>query len=167
MSIRRFTIGVACAALTVLSAATMPAAAQDPNPLDPIVHRADRYIPKPAGTREQLHFWFGPYVVPAGHDMNRIDVDLPLANGMITQIAPGVRMAETLKEPSHQDHAHPPRALVRRRPGNKEDNSSAATPSGSSATATRRPRPTSSSARTPTRTARSTASSSAPAGRRR
>ena len=122
MSIRRSAIVVACAALTVLGATSVPAFAQDPNPLDPIIHRADRYIPKPAGTREQLHFWFGPYVVPAGHDLNRADIDLPLANGMITQIAPGVRMADTLQEPSHQimhiHHAH----WFAVAPGNKEDN---------------------------------------------
>jgi plastocyanin len=122
LSIRRFTIGVACVALTALGAASAPTFAQDPNPLDPIIHRGDRYIPKPAGTREKLHFWFGPYVVPAGHDLNRVDVDLPLANGMITQIAPGVRMADTLKEPSHQlmhiHHAH----WFAVDPGNQEDN---------------------------------------------
>jgi plastocyanin len=122
LSTRRFAISAACVALCAVGATSAPVSAQDPTPLDPIIHRGDRYIPKPAGTREKLHFWFGPYVVPAGHDLNRVDVDLPLANGMITQIAPGVRMADTLQEPSHQlmhiHHAH----WFAVAPGNKEDN---------------------------------------------
>jgi len=118
VSTRRIAIGIACAAALGVGAA--PANAQ--NPLDPILHRGDRYIPKPAGTREQLKFWFGPYVVPAGHDLNRLDVDLPLGNGMITQIEPALRMADTLKEPVHQilhiHHSH----WFALDPGNPEDN---------------------------------------------
>lgn len=70
----------------------------------------DRYPPQPPGTEKELAFYFGPFHVPAGHDLNRVTFDLPLHNGFYTAIAPDLVDAVTLEEPSHQvahiHHAH-------------------------------------------------------------
>ena len=92
------------------------------SPSDPAVHRGDRYIPKPAGTLEHLKFYFGPYTVGPGQDMNRFDLDLPLRNGYIVSVEPSLRNAATMEEYVHQvahiHHAHWFRADI----GNLEDN---------------------------------------------
>jgi len=107
-------------------AAVMPAGAvaqQDAgDPSEPILHRGDRFAPKPAGTTEDLKFYFGPYVVPPGWDANRFDLDLPLANGHILAVEPSMHRINDMSIPSHQEahihHAH----WFAVDPGNKEDN---------------------------------------------
>src|SRR3954452_257593 len=118
----------ACAATFVLSSSA--AFAQDTGtPADPILYattgpngKLARYVPKPAGTREESHLWFGPYTVPPGQDMNRVDLDLPLRDGFLVSIEPAMRRVVDLSEPSHQEahihHAH----WFALDPGNKEDN---------------------------------------------
>ena len=118
----------ACAATFVLSSSA--AFAQDTGtPADPILYattgpngKLARYVPKPAGTREESHLWFGPYTVPPGQDMNRVDLDLPLRDGFLVSIEPAMRRVSDLSEPSHQEahihHAH----WFALDPGNKEDN---------------------------------------------
>ena len=70
----------------------------------------DRYPPQPPGTQKDLSFYFGPFHVPAGQDLNRITFDLPLHNGFYTAIAPDLIDVATGEEPSHQvahiHHAH-------------------------------------------------------------
>ncbi|MDX6664832.1 MAG: hypothetical protein QOG68_1038 [Solirubrobacteraceae bacterium] len=84
--------------------------------------RGDRYIPKPAGTVENLTFYFGPYLIPPGHDMNRPDLELPLQNGFMLSVKPSLRRFADLSTPTHMQahihHAH----WFRLAPGNKEDN---------------------------------------------
>ena len=122
---------VAIAGLSVIAAiAVVPAVSADDdgdaggsaNPLTPAVERSSRFVPKPAGTKETLKFWFGPYTVPPGHDANRVDVDLPVQNGFIVSIEPGMKRVADLSEPSHQEahihHAH----WFALDPGNQEDN---------------------------------------------
>ena len=91
-------------------------------PTNAIPDLGDRYLPKPAGTKEDLKFYFGPYVVPPGHDANRIDIELPLMTGYIQAIEPAMRRVNDLTEPSHQEahihHAH----WFALDPGNQEDN---------------------------------------------
>jgi polyvinyl alcohol dehydrogenase (cytochrome) len=93
-------------------------------PLKPIKQKSDRYQPKPPGTTERLSFVYGPYVVPPGHDMNRVDLDLPPNDGFMQSVEPGMRRVNDSTEPSHQEahihHAH----WFALRPGNgsKEDN---------------------------------------------
>jgi hypothetical protein len=113
---RRATIGI----LATLLAAALPlfgvtgsaALADDPDidPLEPITGRGDQFVPKPPGTEEDLRFYYGPYVVPPGWDANRVDLTLPVSNGMVVSIEPGMRRAQDGSEPSHQDghihHAH-------------------------------------------------------------
>jgi hypothetical protein len=117
---------LAVAALATLAAAPAASAQNPPpessNPLDGPNGKIVRYVPKPAGTREVTKLWFGPYVVPPGHDMNRVDLDLPLRNGFLVSIEPGMKRITDLSEPSHQEahihHAH----WFALDPGNKEDN---------------------------------------------
>lgn len=90
--------------------------------MDAVVHRGDRFVPKPAGTVEELKFWFGPYTVGPGHDMNRVDIDLPVRDGFILAIEPGMRRVADLSEPSHQEaHIHHSHWFALD-PGNQEDN---------------------------------------------
>jgi plastocyanin len=100
------TLGVAVLASGLAATGTV---ADDPNidPMEPITSRGDRFIPKPPGTREDLRFYYGPYTIPPGWDANRIDLDLPVRNGMVVSIEPGMRRAQDGGEPTHQDaHIH-------------------------------------------------------------
>src|SRR6266545_4780032 len=94
----RLAAGAALAAVLVSIVAAGLAYSNNPSPLDPITQRGDRYVPEPSGTRSNYHFWFGPYTVPQGHDLNRIDVDVPLGNGLVTWAEPHVLRASTMKE---------------------------------------------------------------------
>jgi hypothetical protein len=122
---------VAVASLCLSVGAAGVAAAQDPGtqepppqpqPLDPIVERSDQYVPKPAGTKETLKFWYGPYVVPPGWDANRVDLNIPVTRGFVQSIEPGLRFASDMTEPSHQvahiHHAH----WFTANPGSETDN---------------------------------------------
>jgi plastocyanin len=111
----------ALAALAALGVFATPVPA-DGDHGDPVSERGDRYIPQPAGTKSEYDFWFGPYTIPPGHDLNRIDLDVPLANGLVTWAEPHILRADDLEEPSHQEmHLHHSHwfALA---PGNEEDN---------------------------------------------
>ena len=111
-------------ALAVLLTLVAPAAARAAD--DPVTtvagERVARYVPKQAGTEEQLRVWFGPYVVAPGHDANRFDLELPMRDGFVTTVEPGMRRVEDLSEPGHQEahihHAH----WFALDPGNEEDN---------------------------------------------
>jgi len=89
---------------------------------DPIANRGDRYVAEPPGTVKKMRFWYGPYTMPAGWDANRVDLDLPVHNGMIIAIEPELRINPDWQEPSHQvahiHHAH----WFALDPGNEEDN---------------------------------------------
>jgi plastocyanin len=109
------TLGTALLAGSAHAQAPLP-------PLDAPNGKLARFQPKPAGTTEKSQFWFGPYVVPPGHDMNRVDIDIPVADGFIVSVEPGMRRVSDMSEPSHQEghihHAH----WFALDPGNEEDN---------------------------------------------
>ena len=72
-----------------------------------LAHRGDRFVPKPAGTTEELTFYYGPYTVPPGQDLNRADIDLPTSDGFILSVDPSMRRVSDLSEPGHQEaHIH-------------------------------------------------------------
>ena len=125
MPIRRLLLAcaaVAAGAIAVFGSTGSAPADPPQDPLTALTTRGDRYIPKPAGTQETLKFWFGPYVVPPGHDANRVDFDIPIQDGYIIAVEPGMRRVNDLTEPSHQEghihHAH----WFALDPGNEEDN---------------------------------------------
>ena len=114
-----------CAAGSFLSPPAARSDDGDPDygkPENGVIKRANRYTWKPPGTQEKLRFYFGPYTVPPGHDANRVDVDLPIRDGFIVSVEPGMRRAQDFSEPSHQEghihHAH----WFAVDPGNEEDN---------------------------------------------
>lgn len=78
------------------------------SPLDP-AHRLTRVEPQPAGTERTYCLFSGPYTIPPGHDLSRVDLDLALGDGFLVAGGPGVVLADGT-EPSHQDmhihHAH-------------------------------------------------------------
>jgi plastocyanin len=118
----RLTALLAASAALVGLAVLAPGASSDDQGGGSHVARGDRYVPKPAGTVEKLEFYFGPYTIPPGHDANRIDLELPVQNGFILQVEPGMRRASNFTVPSHQEahihHAH----WFALDPGNEEDN---------------------------------------------
>src|SRR5688500_14192378 len=69
---------------------------------DPIANRGDRYVPEPPGTVKKMRFWYGPYSMPAGWDANRVDLDLPVHDGMSIGVEPELRLRPGWKEPRHQ-----------------------------------------------------------------
>ena len=121
-------LALVCACTALLAAGlTGGASGQEHEPPDeagddPIANRGDRYVPEPPGTVKKMRFWYGPYVMPAGWDANRVDLDIPVHNGMILQIEPELRINPDWQEPSHQvshiHHAH----WFALDPGNEEDN---------------------------------------------
>ena len=91
-------------------------------PSKPVVHRSDRFLTKPPGTKETVKLWYGPYTVAPGQDLNRVDIDLPLRNGFLVSLEPRLIRWPDMVQPSHQEahihHAH----WFKPDPGNKEDN---------------------------------------------
>jgi len=124
--VRQLLLGVGLAVTATLLAP--PALAQEQGGGDPLQAltgpngKPARYVPKPAGTREVSKLWFGPYTVPPGQDMNRVDIDLPLRDGYLVSIEPAMQRVADLTVPSHQEahihHAH----WFAVDPGNEEDN---------------------------------------------
>ena len=110
-----------CAATVVIALSTDTAGSDAQGPLEPVANLGDRFVPKPPGTVEHLKFFYGPYAVPPGNDMNRFDVDLPLRNGFVEGIrASLVRASDLSRIPhgeAHIHHAH----WLQLDPGNKED----------------------------------------------
>ena len=98
--------------------------ADDPprQPQEAIPEKMERFKPKAPGTKETLRYYFGPYNVPPGQDANRVDIDLPVYDGYIVSIEPGMKRVENLTEPGRQEahihHAH----WFGLDPGNEEDN---------------------------------------------
>ncbi|HEX8074786.1 MAG TPA: PQQ-binding-like beta-propeller repeat protein [Thermoleophilaceae bacterium] len=84
--------------------------------------KGDRYVPKPAGTKDKLNLYYGPYTIPPGWDANRVDLDLPMQEGFLEYVDPQMYRVADMTEPSHQEahihHAH----WFGLDPGNKEDN---------------------------------------------
>ncbi|MFN2614641.1 MAG: hypothetical protein ABR552_07475 [Actinomycetota bacterium] len=75
-----------------------------------LVQGPQRYVPHEIGKPVDLHYLFGPYIVPPGQDSNRITVDIPAETGFIVAVAPDLVDATTGKIPTQQEahihHAH-------------------------------------------------------------
>lgn len=101
--------GRALLAAAVAAAGMLPAAGDGPVPSDP-ASPVERFVPRPAGVEKAMTLWYGPYTIPAGQDLNRFTLDVPLHGGFITAVAPNLLDATTLHEPSdfemHIHHAH-------------------------------------------------------------
>ena len=121
--LRMLALICACSALLATGAFAQEHDSDQPDEAgdDPIANRGDRYVPEPPGTVKKMRFWYGPYTMPAGWDANRVDLDIPVQNGMILQVEPELRVGPDWMEPSHQvahiHHAH----WFALDPGNQED----------------------------------------------
>ena len=119
---RSIVVAVLAIASTILMATAVQADDPPRQPQEAIPEKTQRFQSKPAGTTEKLKYYFGPYAVPPGHDANRVDIDLPVHDGYIISVEPGMRRVQNLTEPGHQEahihHAH----WFALDPGNKEDN---------------------------------------------
>jgi hypothetical protein len=116
--------GALSAAALLSGAGAGPALADNPNisPLDPVTNLGDQFVPRPPGTKEDLKFFYGPYVIPPGWDANRLDLTLPMRSGMVVSVEPGMRRVTDGSEPAHQvahiHHAH----WFSLNPGSETDN---------------------------------------------
>jgi hypothetical protein len=105
-------LGSALTALTLGLWSGGAALADNPNidPLQPVTNLGDQFVPREPGTKEKLKFFYGPYVIPPGWDANRVDLTLPLREGMVVSVEPGMRRVTDGTEPAHQvahiHHAH-------------------------------------------------------------
>ena len=123
---RRGRVSVLLLAATCLLSALAGSGAQADNPnidpTEPVIGRGDQFVPRAPGTRENLRFYYGPYEVPPGWDANRVDLTLPMRNGMVVSVEPGMRRVADGSEPSHQEghihHAH----WFSLNPGSETDN---------------------------------------------
>lgn len=97
-------------AAVAMIAAVAPASADERDVVGLLSQAANRYVPGPVGVPQDLHFVFGPYVIPPGQDSNRITVDLPVRDGFVTAIAPDLIDASSGRIPTQQEahihHAH-------------------------------------------------------------
>ena len=77
---------------------------------EPVADKGDQFAPKETGTVEKLRFWYGPYAVPPGNDYNRFDLNLPVRDGYVLSIEPGLKRVQDMSVPTHQEahihHAH-------------------------------------------------------------
>ena len=109
------TSGRGIVAVAVMLAATLQtvraapdAGGCDGSPLNP-ANRISRLASQPAGSEKTYCVFFGPYTIPPGHDLSRVDLDLALTDGFIVAGGPTAVEADG-NEPSTQEvhihHAH-------------------------------------------------------------
>ncbi|HEV8360914.1 MAG TPA: hypothetical protein VGR28_10710, partial [Candidatus Thermoplasmatota archaeon] len=60
-------------------------------PLDP-VKALNRFVPRAPGTVVDATYVFGPFVIPAGWDLNRVWADVPVHDGFVTKL--GYRLVD-------------------------------------------------------------------------
>lgn len=69
--------------------------------------QGDRFVPRPAGTERTFSFVFGPMLIPGGHDLNRVQADIPVVNGFVTDIKARAIDPRTMDQYSNMDvHIH-------------------------------------------------------------
>lgn len=61
---------------------------------------------RPAGTIEEYCLFYGPYTIPPGHDLSRLDIDVSLARGFILGGGPSVVQADGTELSHQQMHIH-------------------------------------------------------------
>jgi len=108
-----------------LAAATHAAWRQfgDPTYPEPPVpsptNRAAALAPQPAGTTQTINLDFGPYLIPGGTDLSRVDFTPAGADGYTTEVHTFVLDADGTKIPGNEVHAHHAH-LLRGNPNNPD-----------------------------------------------
>lgn len=98
---------VAIALTAVFPAGRSPAATtcDDATPLDPET-RLSRIRAEAPGTEKTYCLFFGPYTIPSGHDLSRVDIDLALAEGFIVAGGTNAALADGREPSTQQVHVH-------------------------------------------------------------
>lgn len=74
-----------------------------PAPVSPVVE----VLPRAPGTVAQLPLTYGPFVIPPGHDLNRVVLDVPLHGGFLTAFHYRLADAATGEFPTNMEvHIH-------------------------------------------------------------
>ena len=96
---------IALAALSPAPGAAVPGGCNGATPLDP-ANRISRLGNQPAGTERSYCIFYGPYTIPPGHDLSRVDIDLSLADGFIVSGGPTAALADGTEPSTQEVHIH-------------------------------------------------------------
>lgn len=100
---------IALAIATLLATHVPTALGHEDEPVTP-QELADRFVPRAPGVERSMTFYYGPFTIPPGQDINRVTADVPVQGGFLTSVQANVYDAETGARPSNQDmhihHAH-------------------------------------------------------------
>lgn len=99
-----FTAAVLAASLQIPGAAP-GASGCDGSPASP-TNRLSRLTAQPPGTEKTYCVFYGPYTIPPGHDLSRVDLDLALADGFIVAGGPTAVEADGNEPSTQQVHIH-------------------------------------------------------------
>ena len=70
----------------------------------------DRFVPRLPGVQRDMTFFYGPFTIPPGQDINRVTLDVPVQGGFLVDVQANVYDVQTGARPSNQDmhihHAH-------------------------------------------------------------
>src|SRR3954469_15381964 len=75
-------------------------------PVPSPTNRAAAWAPQPPGTTQTINLDFGPYVIPGGTDLSRVDFTPAGADGYTTETHTYVLDADGTKIPGNEVHAH-------------------------------------------------------------
>src|SRR3954463_16418223 len=75
-------------------------------PVPSPTNRAAAWVPQPAGTTQTINLDFGPYVIPGGTDLSRVDFVPAGATGYTTEVHTFVLDADGTEIPGNEVHAH-------------------------------------------------------------
>lgn len=71
---------------------------------------SDRFVPRLPGVQRDMTFFYGPFTVPPGQDINRVMVDIPVQGGFLVDVQANIYDVATGARPSNQmmhiHHAH-------------------------------------------------------------
>lgn len=71
---------------------------------------ADRFVPRLPGVQREMTFFYGPFTIPPGQDINRVTVDVPVQGGFLVDVQANIYDVQTGARPSNQmmhiHHAH-------------------------------------------------------------
>ena len=71
---------------------------------------SDRFVPRLPGVQREMTFYYGPFTIPPGQDINRVTADIPVQGGFLVDVQANIYDVQTGERPSNQEmhihHAH-------------------------------------------------------------
>ncbi|HET6403847.1 MAG TPA: hypothetical protein VFH78_04315 [Candidatus Thermoplasmatota archaeon] len=71
---------------------------------------SDRFVPRLPGVQRDMTFFYGPFTIPPGQDINRVTLDVPVQGGFLVDVQANIYDVLTGDRPSNQmmhiHHAH-------------------------------------------------------------